>query len=593
EPRSNKKVSISYREVLSSDNGMYEYIYPLNTEKFSAKPVKNISIKVDLKTNKEIKNIYSPTHPIDVVNKDNHNAVISFEEENTKPDIDFKLYYNTNNDDIGLSLLSYQTGKDDGYFLLTASPSFNIDDDKIDDKDISFVIDVSGSMAGKKMRQAKRALLYCVNNLNPGDGFDIIRFSTEAYSLFDSIEDANESNIKRAEKFIDNLKPVGGTNIEQALKLALKENKGSNRTHLIIFITDGKPTIGETNDEFLLKKLANSNKSKTRIFTFGIGNEINTHLLDKITEVTKATRTYISPNEDIEIKISNFYDKVQSPVLTNLSLSFGSGIRTMQTYPNNLPDLFRGSSLTIFGRYTGSGSSNITLAGTVKGKERTFTLNADLTNDNDEYDFIPQLWASRRIGFLLDQIRLNGEDKELVDEVTQLAREHGIVTPYTSYLIMEDEEIRLRRNELVEDFQTLPPVPGLRKEAEGDYDAMKQKSGDRSVTVSEEFQGLNQASNFAETKQGSGRMDYVDDNGIVQNLTHQVKNVQGRAIYQSGKFWVDSELQKRKANNEKRIQFNTDEYFKLLNDKPETAQFLALGQNVRFYFDDTFYEIYE
>jgi Ca-activated chloride channel family protein len=258
-----------------------------------------------------------------------------------------------------------------------------------------------------------------------------------------------------------------------------------------------------------------------------------------------------------------------------------------------LPDLFKGSSITVFGRYTGSGSKKITLSGTVKDERKSFTINPEFINDNDEYDFIPQLWASRRIGFLLDQIRLNGEDKELVDEVIQLAREHGIVTPYTSYLIMEDEEIRLRRNELVEDFQTLPPVPGLRKEAEGDYDAMKQKSGDRSVTVSEEFQGLNQASNYRETKQGSGRMDYVDDNGYVQNLTQQVKNVQGRAVYQSGKFWVDSELQKRKTKNEKRIQFNTDEYFKLLNDKPETAQFLALGQNVRFYYEDTFYEIFE
>ncbi len=593
EPRSNKKVSISYREVLSSDNGMYEYIYPLNTEKFSAKPVKNISVKVDLKTNKEIKNIYSPTHPIDIVNKDNHNAVISFEEEDTKPDIDFKLYYNTNNDDIGLSLLSYQTGKDDGYFLLTVSPSFILDDDKIDDKDISFVIDVSGSMAGEKMRQAKRALLYCVNNLNPGDGFDIIRFSTEAYSLFDNIEDANETNIKKAEKFIDDLKPVGGTNIEEALKLALKENHNPGKTHLIIFITDGKPTIGETKDDLLIKKLTNSNKSKTRIFTFGIGNEINTHLLDKITEVTKATRTYISPNEDIEIKISNFYDKVQSPVLTNLSLTYGSGIKIFQSYPKNLPDLFKGSSITIFGRYTGRGSKKITLSGTVKDERKSFTLTPEFVSDNDEYDFIPPLWASRRIGYLLDQIRLNGEDKELVDEVTLLAREHGIVTPYTSYLIMEDEEIRVRRNELADDFQTLPPAPELRKEAEGDYDAMKQKSGDRSVTVSEEVQGLNQASNFAETKQGGGRMDYIDDNGYVQNLTHQVKNVQGRAVYQSGKFWVDSELQKHMTKDEKRIQFNSDEYFKLLKDKPETAQFLALGQNVRFYFDDIFYEIYE
>jgi Ca-activated chloride channel family protein len=593
EPRSTKRVRISYREVLSSDNGMYEYLYPLNTEKFSAKPLKDVSIKVDLSTNREIKNIYSPTHPVDVVHKDNHNAIISFEEENTKPDIDFKLYYNTSNDDVGLSLLTYQTGNDNGYFLLTASPSFIIDENQIDEKDITFVLDVSGSMAGEKIRQAKRALLYCINNLNSNDGFDIIRFSTEAYSLFGDIVTATESNIKKAEKFIEDLKPVGGTNIEEALSIALKEKGNSNRSHMIIFITDGKPTIGETVDDNLTKKIEKFNKENKRIFTFGIGNEINTHLLDKITEITKATRTYIAPNEDIEIKVSNFYDKVQSPVLSNVSFTFERTVEILQTYPRTLPDLFKGSSIIVFGRYTGNGSSRVTLNGTVKGERRAFTYQAEFVNDDDEYNFIPPLWASRRIGFLLDQIRLNGEDKELVDEITQLAREHGIVTPYTSYLIMEDEEIRVRRNELVDHFQTLPPAPELRREAEGDYDAMKEKSGERSVTVSEEFQGLNQATNYAETKQGSGRMNYVDDNGYEQNLTKQVRNIQGRAIYQSGKFWVDSNLQKQKMQNQKRIQFNTDEYFKLLKDKPETAQFLALGQNVRFYYDDTFYEIYE
>lgn len=601
EPRSNKKVSISYREVLSSDNGIYEYVYPLNTEKFSAKPVKSVSVKVDLKTNNKIKTIYSPTHPIDVVYKDNNNAVISFEEENTKPDIDFKLYYSTNNDDIGLSLLTYKTGSDDGYFFLTASPSFIVNNNQIDSKDITFVLDVSGSMVGDKMKQAKQALLYCINNLNKEDGFNIIRFSTEAYSLFGRTEPASESNIKKAENFIKELSAVGGTNIEEALNLALKEKGNANRTRIIVFITDGKPTIGETNDESLIKKLIDSNTKNVRIFTFGIGNDLNTHLLDKITELTKAYRTYISENEDIEIKVSNFYDKVQSPMLTNLSLSFGGNIKTFQTYPKDLPDMFKGSGITIFGRYTGEGASTITLSGTIKGERKSYTLDVHFSDDNQEssatpaqrYDFIPPLWASRRIGYLLDQIRLNGEDKELVDEITQLAREHGIVTPYTSYLIMEDEEIRIRRNELVDHFQTLPPAPELKRDSEGDYDAMKQKSGDRSVTVSEEFQGLNQASNVNETRQGSGRMNYKDSQGNEINLTQQVRNIQGRAVYQSGKFWVDSELQKQKVKNQKRIQFNSNEYFKLLKDKPETSQFLALGQNVRFYYDNTFYEIYE
>ena len=593
EPRSTKKVSIGYTEILNSDNGLYEYVYPLNTEKFSSKPLKNVSIKVNLKTNKEIKNIYSPTHPVDVVNKDNHNAVISFEEENTKPDIDFKFYYSTNNDKVGLSLLSYKTVGEDGYFFLTASPSFNIDKNQIDPKDITFVIDVSGSMAGNKMKQAKMALLYCIDNLNPGDGFDIIRFSTEAYSLFNKIENAEKTNINKAEKFIDDLKPVGGTNIEEALKLALRENGKPGRTHLIVFITDGKPTIGETNEDILLKKIKNSNTNDKRIFTFGIGNEINTHLLDKITELTKAYRTYIAEKENIELKISGFYDKVQSPVLTTLTISFGNNIRTFQNYPGDLPDLFKGSSIIVFGKYKGNGNSQITLSGIVKGEKKTFTLNTNFTNDNEEYDFIPPLWASRRIGYLLDQIRLNGEDKELVDEITQLARKHGIVTPYTSYLIMEDEQFRIISNNLSHDFQTLPPALELRRQNQIDYDAMKEKSGTESVIVSEEFQGLNKAGNLSETQQGSGRMNYIDSEGYQRNLVQQVRNIQGRAIYQSGKFWVDSELQKHKTKSEKRIQFNSDEYFKLLNEKPETAQFLALGQNVRFFYDDTFYEIYE
>jgi Ca-activated chloride channel family protein len=187
--------------------------------------------------------------------------------------------------------------------------------------------------------------------------------------------------------------------------------------------------------------------------------------------------------------------------------------------------------------------------------KKTYKIETEFTPDDDEYNFIPQIWASRRIGYLLDQIRLNGEQKELMDEITELAREHGIVTPYTSYLIMEDEDLRIRQRGLARDFSTVPQAEELRIKSESDYNYMKEKSGDKSITASEELQGLNSASNFAETKQGSGRINYKDENGIQQNLSKQVKNVLGRAVYQSGKFWIDSELQNQKNKKEKRIQF--------------------------------------
>ena len=591
EPRSEKKISISYSQILESDNNLFEYVYPLNTEKFSAKPLKDVSVKIDLKSTEKIKNIYCPTHEVDIVNKSDNHSIISFEAENTKPDTDFKLYFSKNSSTVGLSLLSYKSGKDDGYFLLSASPSIEIAKSNIENKDITFILDVSGSMSGEKLEQAKKALLYCVNNLNAGDQFNIIRFSTEAYSVFKSLEKVDKQNINEAKRFIDDLQAIGGTNIEEAFRLAFKNYTESNRPHFVVFLTDGKPTIGEMNDEKLVKRILSTNKTNSRIFTFGIGDEINTHLLDKITDETKAWRTYVSNDEDIEIKVSNFYDKIQSPVLSDLKLDFDN-IEVYQTYPKDLPDLFKGSNLLVFGRFKGNGKVKVTLSGKLNGQSKQFFLNEKIEND-DEYSFIPPIWASRRIGHLLDLIRLNGSDKELIDEVTTLAREHGIITPYTSYLIMEDEEIRIRGGRLVDELQILPPRPELKKVNEADYFRMKDKSGRGSVEVSEEFQGLNSATNYSQTQQGSERLSYTNSKGELKNLTQQVRNVLGRAIYQQDKFWVDSELQKRETKNVKRIQFNSDEYFALLNKEPETAQFLALGQNVRFHHKNVFYEVYE
>ena len=505
EPRSEKKISISYTQLLESDNNLYEYIYPLNTEKFSAKPLKNVSVKIDLKSNEKLKNIYCPSHEVDIVNKSDNHSIISYEAENTKPDTDFKLYFAKNSSTVGLSLLSYKSGREDGYFLLSASPSIEIDKSNIENKDITFILDVSGSMSGEKLEQAKKALLYCVNNLNAGDHFNIIRFSTEAYSLFKSLEKADKHNINQAKSFINDLQAIGGTNIEEAFNLAFKNYKESERPHFVVFLTDGKPTIGEMNDDKLVKRILNSNKTNSRIFTFGIGDEINTHLLDKLTDATKAWRTYVSDEEDIEIKVSNFYDKIQSPVLSNLKLDFDN-VEVYQTYPKDLPDLFKGSNLTVFGKFKGTGNVKVTLTGKLNGQRKEFSLNDKLVNNDEMYNFIPPLWASRRIGHLLDLIRLNGENKELIDEVTALAREHGIITPYTSYLIMEDEEIRVRGGRLIDGLQSLAPRPELKKENEADYFRMKDKSGRGSVEVSEEFQSLNSASNFKQTQQGKERL---------------------------------------------------------------------------------------
>ncbi|HVR39266.1 MAG TPA: VIT domain-containing protein [Thermoanaerobaculia bacterium] len=578
EPHAGKRVRLAYSEVLKRDGGLYEYTYGLNTEKFSSTPLEDVSIRVDLQSERGLKTIFCPTHEVEIRRKSDKNAIVGFEAKRTTPDTDFTLYFSTDDQGVGVSVLAHRPPGEDGYFLLTVTPAYD-NAQAVQPKDITFVLDASGSMAGAKMAQAKRALRYCLDNLNAGDRFEIVRFATDADALFGRLVDASRANVTKAKEYVDGVDAIGGTNPEEALSLALQSNADSSaRPKVVIFITDGKPTVGETDDERLVKKVRDANSRRMRIFTFGIGDDLNTHFLDKLTEATRAARTYVGEKENIELPISTFYEKIKSPVLVDLGIQYGNGMKAFQTYPRDLPDLFRGSQLMIFGRYSGTGDS-ITITGTVDGRRVTLPYNASFPARTDGNELIAPLWAAQRIGYLLDEIRLHGEDKELVDEVTRLARRFGVVTPYTSYLIMEDERVRVAREN-----QTLNAIPSMaRRSMKGDYDAMKQKAGAPSVQASVEVENLKKAQNNAQTKQGQSRA----------NLNAQTRNVQGRAVYQVGANWIDSHVDAVKNANVNRVKFASTEYFDLLSKEPKAAPFLALGRNVRFALKNQIYEVYE
>lgn len=596
EPFSEKRVKISYTEILNRDSSTAEYIYPLNTEKFSAKPLKNVRIRADINSLIGLRNIYCPTHKVDIIRKGAGRASVVYEEINVRPDTDFKLYFDSTPDEVGISVRSYKRTGEDGYFLLNMTPGFGKKDHFIS-KDVCFVLDVSGSMSGKKLDKAKSALKFCINNLRRGDRFEIIKFSTEAESLFNALKPANTGTRSKAKSFINELRAIGGTNIEEALAGALKINKSGKRPYIIVFITDGKPTIGETDEDKIVRMIKEKNTDGTRIFTFGIGSDLNTHLLDKITSLTRAYRSYISEKEDIEIKISGFFRKIESPVLTGLRLDFGPGIKVSKTYPRDLPDLFRGSSISILGRYRGSGSTPIVLSGKISGRSKIFRAGCKFTSGSEKDDFIPLLWSSRRIGYLLDQIRLNGERKEIVDEVTFLAKKYGIITPYTSYLIVEDEKRLVRRREIDKVQQVLAPAAadaeGFLRHGAEESASLKEKTGRNSVRASKEVQSLNMAKNYTEIRQGKKRLNFTTAKGDKLTIGRQMKNVQGRAVYYNGDLWIDSDVHLKKYSSKSRIRFGGEEYFNLLKKFPDAAQFLALGRNLQFILKGTLYEIYD
>src|SRR5438067_235199 len=445
EPRSRKPIKISYTELLRSDAGALTYSYPLSTEKFSAQPIRSLSVKVEVKTEQPLASIYSPSHKVEIKRDGPNRAVIGYESKDEKPDTDFQLVCSSEKRDVGLSLITHKSGGEDGYFLLLAAPTI-AKEPKSAPKDVVFVVDTSGSMAGAKLQQAKKALQFCVENLNADDRFEIVRFSTEAESLFGKLSEADSEHRKRASNFIADLKPIGGTAIADALQTAFKaRTERSDRPFVIIFLTDGLPTVGTRNPDEIVADVKKGGDA--RIFSFGIGSDVNTQLLDQIAEGTRAFSQYVLENEDLELKVSSFYTRIKEPVLTKVRVEFGGGVRTSKLYPAQIPDLFKGDQLVLTGRYTvvaGGGDPGreveAKLTGMANGREQTFTYKVKF--DDSSNDYVARLGATRRGGFLLDEIRIHGETSELRDEASDLARRYGIVTPYTAYLIVEDEDRR-------------------------------------------------------------------------------------------------------------------------------------------------------
>jgi len=619
EPRRGKRVRLSYTELLKTDSGVTRYLYPLNTEKYSAKPIPNISIKLELESSRPLKAVYSPSHNVEVRQHGDDRATVGFEAKDVKPDTDFALLFSKSEGDIGLTLLTQRTGTDDGYFLLLATPSFSTDTKNVVTKDIIFVLDTSGSMAGKKLDQAKKALTYCVESLNEHDRFEIIRFSTEAEPLFGRLVDAARTNRDRAEQFVREFRASGGTAMHDALKQALALRPGnSERPCYVIFLTDGLPTVGETDNDRIIAMVRSSGgaANTTRVFCFGIGTDVNTHLLDRITETTRAVSAYVFPDEDIEVKVSAFFGKINEPVLTNVKLHFPDTVRVTMLHPPTMPDLFKGEQLVLVGRYSGNGTGNVTLEGIVNGNPKSFQYEVRFPESAADMDFIPRLWATRRIGYLLDEIRLRGENPELRDEVIELARKHGVVTPYTAYLIHEDEQ---RRNVpmAMRSFPQLETNQEVRAVAQEVYQSyLSEATGGSALAAASYVSSQKVASQVdhalqagaAETSRAlmyrraavpanaRGRVQSAGSTDVAEQLvasTQQTRFVGGRTFFFSGDQWIDSQVQKTDPNKKVRIQFGSKEYFDLLTRNPEVALWFALGQKVQFVLGPVVYEVTE
>ena len=441
-PKGDQKVKISYKFVAPKDGNVVEYIYPLKTDGKATRTLEEFSVTLNIKSRHAVQNVYSPTHAITTTRKSDKEVNVTFERNQAILDKDFQLFYGFGDKDVGLTPLVYKPiTTEDGYFMFLVSPQVEAEKKRVP-RDLVMVLDTSSSMSDIKMQQAKKALKYCLSQLKPEDRFAILKFSTTVVPFRDKLVEANKDYIDLANKWVDGLKTSGGTAIWPALEdaMAMRSNDAS-RPFTMVFFTDGQPTVDETNPDKIIKNVAAKNTGNTRIFTFGVGDDVNAAMLDQLADSTRAVSTYVREAEDIEQKVTSLYGKISNPILTDLKLTTGDNVQIHEMYPPRLPDLFQGNQLVIIGRYTGSGHSAIKLTGMV-GKEKqefVYELNFPAKTESDTgKDFVEPLWARRKVGYLLDQIRVNGEKDELIKEVVALAKRYGIATPYTSYLVVPD-----------------------------------------------------------------------------------------------------------------------------------------------------------
>lgn len=483
-PGSSRVMTIEYEQILAPENNGFHYRYILSTERYSAAALESASVNVRILT-PGASSIYSPQYAVTTDYTTPGEVHVSWSEAQTHPTQDFDLYFTAAENGFGGSLM---TGAHDGesHFMFVFAPEAVQEQVDSLPKDIVFVIDRSGSMDGEKMVQARDALTQILGRLNTADRFSVVGFDDLLDVYSPSLRPVDRDSIQQAYHFVDNLTARGGTDIAGGLQQALTVIQASERrtdaAQMIVFLTDGLATAGITLDEDIRRLITDLNHDRTvRIHAFGVGYDVNTHLLDGLAADNGGTVTYVQPGENIETVLTGFYSRIANPVLTDVQIEF-EGIEAADLYPQALPDLFEGSSVILTGRYAATSDRvTVRVTGSAGGEAREYVYEFAL-NETGEHAFVSRLWATRRIGHLLDIVRVEGETEALREEIRSIGLAYGIVTPYTTFVIVP---------------QTEGAASASNMELYSDLDSLNRSSGSTTVQARVQNQMYQDSSNVA------------------------------------------------------------------------------------------------
>lgn len=572
-PGAERTVTMRYSQVCKKTAGLTELMFPFSTAKYTSHPVEKVSVNVTIQSQAPIKNIYSPTHSIEISRPGNMQASAKFTSTNEIPTSDFRLLYDVGDGPVAASVLSYRPeGSEDGYFMLLVSPEIKKAAAELPKKNVVFVVDRSGSMSGKKIDQAKAALKFVLNNLHEGDLFNVVAYDTVVESFKPELQRFDDETRKQALGFVEGIYAGGSTNIDGALKAALSQLKDDKRPSYVVFLTDGMPTAGETKETQIVLNAKERNTVRTRVFSMGVGFDVNSRLLDKLARSGFGQSEYVRPNEDIEVQVAKLYNRIGAPAMTDLGikvdvegLTAEQGAAVNRVYPRDAYDLFAGDQLVMVGRYKKPGAAKITVSGKGEDGVKSFDFPALLTekSSDETYSFVEKLWAMRRVGEIIDEIDLHGNNKELTDELVALSTKHGILTPYTSFLADDGANVR----NLADNRRQAGLALDSLKEAEGRFGVVQRDSKAKMLRAAQAPAG------------GAPRFRKAEDDSEV--TVRSVQNVGAKTFFQRGGKWVDSTLTEELEKNVKQVERYSKEYFDLIvKHGKDSAKYLAIEGEV-------------
>ena len=555
EPNSTMRVTLTYEHLCAYESGRIEYMLP-RTENIAYRVP--LTLTATLRSRHPISTAYSPSHALETARVSGNEIKVSIAKSAATEPSAFKLYFLPETNGVSATFFACPSDRTTGGHFLIVAGLPSVPESAAQRRELIIVIDKSGSMGGEKMEQAREAARQVIEGLMPGERFNIIAFSNTVERFSAAPVEKNTETIKSARNYIASIQASGGTNIYDALEAALEQPVAPGFLSMVFFLTDGQPTVGQTQEHSIRERTKTNNPSERRVFTFGVGFDVNAPLLDAIASDTRASSTYVLPNENVEAKVGNAFKKLKGPTLINPSIRFVDSNGNEQPgiaidiLPSRLPDLFDGDQLIVMGRYV-SGSNGLTaiLSGNYLGVKREFKFSFSMNQANLKNAFVSRLWASRKIGELTDEIRRMGATtkpnnvtdpklKELIDSIVALSTEYGILTEYTAFLAREGTNLN--------DAVNVAAV------ATDNYVRTAQAKRDGIGAVNQSLNIVASKSQINDNR----RNGYYDDSMNRVEIAN-VQQIGNRAFFQRNGQWIDSRAFNSKNGTETTDSVTPDE----------------------------------